>query len=483
FDIIAFSISFEDDFPAIPAIFALAGAPPLARDRSPSFPLVIAGGAACFLNPEPIAPFIDLFLIGEAEAMVSEFFNIYDPDEDRESLLARLVQNAPGAYAPSFYEPAYSRDGTLESFTPLHGAPASVKRVTAEDISNLPTCSAILSPEASFNQTFLIEVARGCPHGCRFCGAGFIYRPPRFRPRRLLEACMEKGLTMTNRIGLVGAAVSDLPCLQDLCGRFRDENIRVSFSSLRADALTPGMIRTLRQSRVKTATIAPDAGSERMRRVINKGLAREDALRAAEALVEGGVPNLKLYFMVGLPTETEDDVAEIVTLTDEIKERFLSASRTRRRIGGITVSLNPFVPKPFTPFQWAPMDGAAALKKKIKIVKNGLKRTPNVTVHAESPRRSYRQALLSRGDRRVADLLLLAHENKGNWAKTLKQSPVDPDFFARRERPRAELLPWDFIDHGIRKSFLSREYKRALKAKTSSPCPMKDCDICGVCEG
>ncbi len=482
FDIIAFSISFEDDFPAIPAILAMAGLPALAKDRQSSFPLIIAGGVACFLNPEPIAPFFDLFLIGEAEALIPGFFEYYDPAADRETLLEVLAKNAPGAYAPSLYEPVYSSDGPLEAFHPLHDAPASIKRGSAPDISNHPACSAIISPEASFNQTFLIEVTRGCPHGCRFCGAGYIYRPPRFQSQSLLETCMEKGLAMTNRIGLVGAAASDLPCLQELCGKYQDRDVRVSFSSLRADALTPGLIHTLRQSRVKTATIAPDAGSERMRRVINKGLTRADALQAAEALVEGGVPNLKLYFMVGLPTETEEDVAAIVTLTEEIKGRFLSASRPRRRIGSITVSLNPFVPKPFTPFQWSAMDAPAALKKKIKTVKNGLRRTPNVTVQAESPRRAYRQAILSRGDRRVADLLLLAHENNGNWAKTLKQSPVDPDFFARRERPVSEHLPWDFIDHGIRKSFLAREYRRALKAKPSPSCPMEECSICGVCE-
>ncbi len=482
FDIIAFSISFEDDFPAIPAILALAGLPALASERARTSPLVMAGGVACFLNPEPIAPFFDLFLIGEAEALIPGFFDLYDPDMDRETLLTLAAKNAPGAYAPSLYEAVYARDGDFESLRPLHDAPASIKRAYAPDISSHPATSAIISPEASFNQTCLIEVTRGCPHGCRFCGAGYIYRPPRFQGRSRLEECMEKGLAITDRIGLVGAAVSDLPCLQELCGAYQDRDVRVSFSSLRADALTPGLIQTLRRSRVKTATIAPDAGSERMRRVINKGLSREDALHAAEALVEGGVPNLKLYFMVGLPTETEEDVAAIVTLTNDIKARFLSASRIRRRIGAITVSLNPFVPKPFTPFQWAAMDAAADLKKKIKRVKNGLRRTPNVTVQAESPRRAYRQALLARGDRRVADLLLLAHENQGAWAKTLKQSPVDPDYFARRERRLDAPLPWDFIDHGIRKSFLVREYRRALKAKASPPCPMKECNVCGVCE-
>jgi radical SAM superfamily enzyme YgiQ (UPF0313 family) len=287
---------------------------------------------------------------------------------------------------------------------------------------------------------------------------------------------------MTDQIGLVGACVSDHPEINTLCNQEFDEDIRISFSSFRADALSPELLSVLRKSKVKTATIAPDAGSQRMRNIINKGITEDDVLHAAETLVAEGIPNLKLYFMVGLPLETMDDVDAIVTLCKRIKHRFLKSSRVRKRIGEITVSLSSFVPKPFTPFQWVAMDDMGSLKKKIKTIKQGLKRVANVRVHADVPRWAYIQALLARGDRKVAQILSLAHKNRENWPKTFKASPVNPDFYVLRERSLDEEFPWDFIDHGINKSFLKQEYKRALQGKTSPPCPMESCTLCGVCK-
>ena len=250
---------------------------------------------------------------------------------------------------------------------------------------------------------------------------------------------------MTDEIGLVGAAVSDLPDINKLCNQKFEKEIRISFSSLRADALSPELLSVLKKSKVKTATIAPDAGSERMRKIINKGITEEDILNAAETLVAEGIPNLKLYFMVGLPLETMDDVEAIVTLCKQIKHKFLKSSRARKRIGEITVSLNSFVPKPFTPFQWVAMDDIRSLKNKIKLIKQGLKRVANVRVHADIPQWAYIQALLSRGDRKVAKILSLANKNQGNWPKTFKASPINPDFYVLRERSVDELLPWDFL--------------------------------------
>jgi radical SAM superfamily enzyme YgiQ (UPF0313 family) len=298
----------------------------------------------------------------------------------------------------------------------------------------------------------------------------------------LLQECIRQGIDITDKIGLVGAAVSDLPGIQQICDRYLKKGINLSFSSLRADALGPDLVSVLRQSKIKTATIAPDAGSERMRRVINKGITEENLLNAVEVIVESGIPNLKLYFMIGLPTETPDDVAAIIQLCKKIKHRFLRSSRPKKRIGEITVSLNSFVPKPFTPFQWVAMDDVATIKKKIKKIKEGLKKVANMRVHADIPRWAYIQALFSRGDRRVADILSLAHANKGNWPQTLKATPLNPDFYALRERELDELFPWDFIDHGIKKSFLQQEYKRAKQEKTSPPCPIGSCSICGVCQ-
>jgi radical SAM family uncharacterized protein len=482
FDIIAFSISFENDYLNLLTILRSAGLPLRSSARGDPHPLIIAGGVACFINPEPLAPFIDCFLIGEAEPLLPRFFEIFDPGAEKTSCLKALAKNMAGVYVPAFYQVAYKKDGTQSSFEPVCDVPAKIKRVILADLSRSSTCSTILTPHTTFPDTFLIEVSRGCPHGCRFCSAGYIYRPPRFRPFSLLEKNMEEGASLTRRIGLVGAAVSDLPEIEELCSRVSQKDIRISFSSLRADALSPELISALRQGRVKTATIAPEAGSERMRRVINKGIGEEDILSAAETLVASGIPNLKLYFMIGLPTETMDDIEAIVHLSLQVKEKFLKASRTRRHIGQITVSISPFVPKPVTPFQWFPMDDVRILKTKIKKIKKGLKGVPNLRVHADVPRGSYINTLLSRGDRKVAKILSMAHSNQGNWAKTLKDSPVDPDFYVHRDIPLDELLPWDFIDHGIKKSFLIREYKRAKANRTSPPCPMDSCDICGVCK-
>lgn len=485
FDIIAFSTSFENDYPNILTILERAGLPLLSSDREHPHPLVIAGGVVFFSNPEPVSPFIDCFLIGEAEDILPRFFDTEIQDllaHDRKSCLKILARNVPGTYVPQFYRTTYKPDGTLETFEPVCDVPDKVERIYLKNLSNTSTCSSILTPDTTFDSTFLIEVGRGCSHGCRFCSTGFVYRPPRFRPLSLLDRCLIHGMSMTHQIGLVGAAVTDLPEINKLCDRVLGKDTRISFSSLRADSLSPELLSVLRQSKTKTATIAPDAGSERMRRVINKGITEEDILNAAETLVAGGIPNLKLYFMVGLPTESMDDVEAIVVLCKKIKHRFLKSSRTRKRIGEITVSLNSFVPKPFTPFQWVAMDDVPSLKKKIKRIKNGLKRVANVRIHSDIPRWAYVQALLSRGDRNVAQILLLANRNSGNWPKTLKASPVNADFYIHRERALDELFPWEFIDNGINKSFLKQEYERAQQGETSPPCPMESCNICGVCD-
>lgn len=491
FDIIAFSVSFENDYPNLLTILEKAGLPLLSKERENSHPLVIAGGVTCFLNPEPIAPFIDCFLIGEAEELLPRFFSVlcemglekgFKTDEEKEACLRSVARHVPGAYVPAFYKDSHNADGILCSFEPVGEVPNKIERVYVKDLSRVSTCSSVITPNTAFGRTFLIEVARGCPHGCRFCSTGYIYRPPRFRPLSLLEKCIEQGSSLTKKIGLVGTAVSDLPEIQKLGEYGVQRGNSISFSSFRANSLTPELISVLRQSKVKTAAIAPDAGSERMRKVINKGITEEDILHAAEALVEGGILNLKLYFMIGLPTETMDDVEAVAKLCKQIKKVFLKKSRPQKRIGKITVSINSFVPKPVTPFQWVAMEEARTLKVKVKKIKDGLKRVANVRVIANSQRWAYIQALFSRGDRKVAQILTLAHKNGGNWAKTFKESSLDSDLYIHRERSPDELLPWDFIDHGINKLFLAKEYQRAIQGKTSPPCPMESCDICGVCQ-
>jgi len=483
FDIVAFSLSFENDYPAILAVLEKAGLPLESSDRGTPHPLVVAGGVACFLNPEPIAAFIDCFLLGEAEIILPLFLDAYEPETDRRETLARIAREIPGAYVPAFYTPSYHTDGTLKDLDVCPDAPRTVKPPRFKDLADEPAFSSIITQDTTFKDTYLLEVARGCPHGCRFCSAGFVYRPPRFQSLAVLKTCLAQAAERTSRVGLVGTAVSDLPHLNDLCRFATEKGLQVSFSSLRADALDTGLVETLRASKVKTATIAPDAGSERMRRIINKGLSEAQILKAAEMLVAGGIPNLKLYFMVGLPWETESDVLAIVALTEKIKQQFLDASRKMKKIGSITVSLNAFVPKPFTPFQWCPMDDRKSLQAKIKTVRKALQKIPNVRLQAENLRWSYVQALLARGDRRVAELLKHAHTLDGNWSRTFKETAVDPDFYITRERNIGERLPWSFIDHGLSRAFLESEYRRAEKAKASPACPLEGCQVCGVCRG
>jgi radical SAM family uncharacterized protein len=487
FNLIAFSISFENDYLNVLTLLEKAGFPLLSAHRDNHLPLVIAGGVTCFLNPEPIAPFIDAFLIGEAEEMIPSLVEgiteLSNPNISRRKRLLELAQKIPGTYVPAFYKPNYHDDGTLASFSATETVPSKIRSLHSCNLSSHNCYSTILTPDTTFNNTFLVEVSRGCAHGCRFCAAGYIYRPPRFRTLKHLEKNLLTGKALTNRVGLIGAAVSDLPDIEKLCTDKSADGFQIGFSSLRADALSDKLILALKNSGTKTVAIAPDAGSQRLRSVINKGLDEEKILTAVTSLVQNNIPNIRLYFMIGLPTETNEDINAISALCKKIKHNFLESSKTKGKIGGITVSLNSFVPKPFTPFQWVAMDDVKSLKYKIKQIKKVLGKIANIKIHADIPRWSFIQAILSRGDRRVAQLLLAVHKNGGNWTQALKTVSINPLFYVQRKRFKNELLPWDFIDHGIDKSFLWNEFRQALSEISSPPCPIKPqrCRLCGVC--
>jgi radical SAM superfamily enzyme YgiQ (UPF0313 family) len=460
FDLIAFSVSFESDYLNIPGIFRLAGIPPLAADRASAQPLVLAGGAALFLNPEPVADFMDVVCLGEAEPIFPPLIEALKKGSDRREML-REVSGLPGIYVPSLYEADF--DGLRQiSFHALDGAPARVKRLWAEKLDQAPAKSTILSPEAEFSDMYLLEVSRGCPRGCRFCAAGFIYLPYRQRGLESLKADAAAGLELRDRIGLVGAALSDYRGIGELCRHILQSGGKISVSSLRLDALDDEMIEVLRASGHKTVALAPEGGSQRLRDLINKDLSAEQILTACDRLIGKGILNLKLYFIIGLPTETAADLEEMIELVKKIRGRVIEAARTERRLGEIVLSVNPFVPKPFTPFQWCGMEEISSLEKKAGFLREAVGRLSNVAIQMEGPKDACLQALLSRGDRRLSALLLKADET-GSWKKGAKALGVAVEQFACRTIALNELLPWDFIEGGDRPR-LVREYRRAFGA-------------------
>jgi len=484
FAAVAFSISFEADYPHVLQMLEGAGIPLMAADRGPNDPLILAGGVATFLNPEPLAPFVDAFFLGEGEAGAVDFFQFLaagSPARDRAGLLKELARTVPGAYVPAGYQPHYHPDGTLAAFEPEPGYPPRVAAPHLAELASYPTHSHILAPQSEWGEMFLVETGRGCSRGCRFCAAGFIYRPPRERGLEDLWVQAQQGLTEKRKIGLVGAAVSDHPAIKELCRKILAQGGTLGISSLRADSADAELFGLLSQAGVRTVVLAPDAGSERLRLVLNKGLTQEDLAQAAVAVSQSGIPQLRLYFMVGLPTETLEDVEEIPRLVKYLQHRVIKESQGKKRLGLITLSLSSFVPKPFTPFQWAPFMEVGDLKKRLKLVTKQFHGVKEVRVHTDLPKWAYIQALLARGDRRVGELMLLAHDS--SWTKAFRQSPVNPDFFTLRERGRDELFPWDFIDHGLQRDYLWEEYRKALEEKESPRCLPEICKRCGVCGG
>jgi len=301
--------------------------------------------------------------------------------------------------------------------------------------------------------------------GCRFCAAGFVYRPYRKREKEKLIEVIEPLLQEKKKIGLLGTAVSDYPELSQLCHHIVEQGGKISLSSLRMNSFQPDIIMSLKKSGHRTVSIAPETGSERLRKVINKGLSDEEIFKAIEVLVEHQIPNLKLYFMVGLPTEQEEDIEAIITLTKKIKHQILKRGKGGRYLDRITLSINPFIPKPHTPFQWVALDGVGNLREKLKKIKSGLKKENKVSVTYNLPKWAYIQALLSRGDRRVGKMLLTLHTVEGDWLRALKQVDVNPDFYVYRKRRFDEVLPWDFIDQGVSKEFLLSEYRMAIESE------------------
>jgi len=497
FEIVAFSISFETDYLNVLNILRMAGIPLRRADRAGrKYPLIIAGGSAVFLNPEPIADFIDLFLIGEGEEMVPEFLDAYDRERSRldgASPGAMHFAHVGGAYLPDHFTPVAGEGGTIAAVEYSGPGDPKVKRRLVNDLDRFTTASLILTRESVFGDMYLVEASRGCQWGCRFCAAGFMYRPIRYRSPERLIAQAQRGLSERNVIGLVGAEMASVPGVADIAAAVANGGGRLSPSSLKADCISPQLAAALSRNGNHSVTIAPEAGSERMRKVINKNLTEPEILKAADLLLGQGVENLKLYFMIGLPEEHDEDLLEIAHLTGRI---LAQARAQKKHIGRVTVSLNPFVPKPWTPFQWDPMEDASVLKRKIAMLRTELGRAAGAAVEldAESPREAYFQTLVSRGDRRVGAILehLSAQgcDQPGDIWRELRKlrretaddsGLPDPDFYVTRHYAHEELLPWDFIDHHIHKWFLLSERKKAHYEHQTKPCDVTRCTVCGAC--
>ncbi len=464
FDIIAFSVSFENDYLNIPALFELAGIPPFSADRDDSSPLIMAGGAALFLNPEPVADLLDLVCVGEGEAILPPLLDLLRSQgiADREVLLSKAVL-LPGVYIPSRYEISYD-NGRVAEIRSLGGAPLRVKRVWDSDLGSSVVASSLSAPGTEFSDMHLIEVSRGCPRGCRFCAAGFIYHPFRQRSLEMLKQEAEQGLAVKGRIGLVGAAVSDYRNLGELCRFISEKGGKVSVSSLRIDALDENLLAVLHSSGHKTVALAPEGGSQRLRDLVKKDISEEQILAACDTLIGRDILNLKLYFIIGLPTETETDLEEMTLLIEKIRQRVIAAAKKNRRLGSVVLSVNPFVPKPFTPLQWCGMESLDSLERKYGYLRRAVGTLSNVKIQMESLREAFLQALLSRGDRRLARFLVKAHQ-EGSWKRAAKDLGLDMELLATRTIPLDETLPWDVIDGGDNERLVS-EYERVFPPQT-----------------
>ncbi len=488
FDVVAFSLSFEEDYGNVLTLLDRAGFPLRAADRDQRFPLVVAGGIAVQMNPEPVAPFLDLFLVGEGEELLPPFLeamrHLGAARPDRAEAL-RALSRLPGAYVPSLYRVEYADTrgggGWVTRFEALAGAPERVRRLYVADLSAVPTSRVVESPEAQFGDLFLTEVARGCLWGCRFCAAGFVQRPYREVDLATLRAEVKKGLERGMRVGLVGPDTSDHTGLDPLTCFIAEEGGSFSPSSLRVDAITPELSRRMAQGGERSITIAPEAGTERLRRVVNKDFTDDQIVRAAEHALSQGMRHVKMYFLCGLPTETEEDVLGMARVARRIREEVMRPrARASGRMGRLTLSVNPFVPKPWTPFQWVPMQETGCLDEKRRLLT--LELGPlGIDLDFFSPREAFFQTLLSRGDRRAADLLETAHrETGGDLRRALSRWPHDPAFFVTREAAVEERLPWDFIDQGLEKAFLVRELRRGVGAKLTPRCALQTCRACGL---
>lgn len=500
FPLLFFSISFEQDYINIVKLLKLGGIRCFTSDRSmeSDAPLVIGGGVAAFMNPEPIAPFFDCMVIGEAEPVLNILVDCFVSGfggKRRKDLLLDIVHSGDGFYVPEFYRPHYDSANLFSHYEITEKVPERVKRVVLPDCDKAAH-SELLTPAAEFSDIYLTELGRGCSRGCRFCAAGFIYRPPRlWDADSVIHALNEKGKDV-NRIGLLGMEMAGQGVMDSISSYLLDSGCALSFSSLRADKINDKLLTLLSESSLKSVAIAPDGTSERLRKVINKGLDEKDLTAAAVRLTEAGVYKIKLYVMVGLPTETRDDLQEFIDLLHTIKSKIDRIGRKRGRLTELFLSVNCFVPKPWTPFQFHSFGCSerlaagekrkyteilAALRKKISFLKKECNTISNTYFQADKPENALFQAVLSRGDRRLAKVLEGAAANRFSWKNGIKKNDITIEQYISTGTNEDSNFPWYILDHTIRHEYLWEEYLKSFEEKMTAPCDIEICRRCGVC--